>query len=154
MADMRKGSYHGFVLLLRIVNTSIPDTLMNSDITFFMPNDEELSEAAITSGHIPEFIFSHSMPTALHLNHFVDLPNGTLVPSNIPTKIISISNSKRSGLFVNNARIVTPDVCTSSTIRCHGISTAMRLDNSMFNSQKCNRLEPPTDPIMTPTVIA
>ncbi|KAL6140259.1 hypothetical protein ACLB2K_058559 [Fragaria x ananassa] len=41
MADMRTGSYHRFVLLLKIVNSSIPDSLWNSDITFFMPNDEE-----------------------------------------------------------------------------------------------------------------
>ncbi|XP_062009289.1 uncharacterized protein LOC133725902 [Rosa rugosa] len=151
MADMRKGSYHGFVLLLKIVNNSIPDSLRNSDITFFMPNDEELSEATITSDHLPEFIFSHSMPTALHLTHLLHLPNGTLVPSNIPSKIINVTNSKRSGLFVNNAKIVTPDVCGSSTIRCHGISTTMRFENFMVTTKKCNRFDPPTDLQMTPT---
>ncbi|KAK9924375.1 hypothetical protein M0R45_032745 [Rubus argutus] len=145
MAHMRTRSYHGFVLLLKTINSSIHDSVGNSDITFFMPSDEELSEAAVTSDCLllPEFILSHSMPSALHRCQLLHLPNGTLVPSNITRKIISISKSRRSGLWVNNAKIATPDVCVRSTIRCHGISTTMTFENAMVSTEKCNKFDPP-----------
>ncbi|KAM1657421.1 hypothetical protein TB2_045683 [Malus domestica] len=126
MADMRTRSYHGFFILLKFVNNSIPDSLQNSGITFLMPNDHEISEAAVTPDQIHEFILSHSIPTVLDLLRF---PNGTLAPSNIPSKIITVTKSKRSSLFLNNAKIVTPNVCVSSTIRCHGISTTMTFND-------------------------
>lgn len=60
MADMRTRSYHGFVILLQFVHiSSIPELLRNTDITFFMPNDQELSGAAVTPHHLQEFILSH-----------------------------------------------------------------------------------------------
>ncbi|CAN6574135.1 unnamed protein product [Malus baccata var. baccata] len=108
IADMRTRSYHGFFILLKIVNNSIPDSLQNSGITFLMPNDHEISEAAVTPDQIHEFILSHSIPTVLDLLRF---PNGTLAPSNIPSKIITVTKSKRSSLLLKNAKIVTPNVC-------------------------------------------
>ncbi|KAH0983968.1 hypothetical protein GBA52_011145 [Prunus armeniaca] len=90
-----------------------------------MPNGQELSGAAVTPHHLQEFILSHSIPTALNFGHLLHFPNGSLVPSSTPSKIISVTHSRRSGLFLNNAKIVTPNVCNSSTIRRHGISTTM-----------------------------
>ncbi|KAJ7964719.1 FAS1 domain-containing protein [Quillaja saponaria] len=126
MADMRNQSYHGFVILLKILD-SIPNSLRDTDVTFLMPNDEDLSAIAVNPNR--DFILSHSIPTPLLLNHLLHFPNGTLVPSSIPSRMISITNNGETGLFVNNARIVTPNVCTSSFIRCHGISAAIDFSN-------------------------
>ncbi|XP_061361141.1 uncharacterized protein LOC133305046 [Gastrolobium bilobum] len=128
MADMRSRSYYGFVILLKILNSQ-PNSLQNNDLTFLMPNDEELSQFSITPDQLHDFVLSHSIPTPLVLNHLLHFPNGSVVPSSIPSRVISITNTGRSGLFVNNARIVTPNVCQSSLIRCHGISAAMTFDN-------------------------
>ncbi|KAJ1415560.1 FAS1 domain [Sesbania bispinosa] len=126
MTDMRSRSYYGFVILLKILN-SLPNSLQNNDLTFLMPNDEELSQFSITPDQLHDFILSHSIPTPLVLNHLLHFPNGSLVPTSVPSRVISITNSGRSGFFVNNARIVTPNVCQSSVIRCHGISAALTL---------------------------
>ncbi|CAL9013577.1 unnamed protein product, partial [Prunus brigantina] len=116
-ADMRTRSYHGFVILLQFVHSSsIPELLRNTDITFFMPNDQELSAAAVTPHHLQlqEFILSHSIPTALNFGHLLHFPNGSLVPSSTPSKTISVTHSRRSGLFLNNAKIVTPQMSVTA----------------------------------------
>ncbi|ONI18188.1 LOW QUALITY PROTEIN: hypothetical protein PRUPE_3G201600, partial [Prunus persica] len=118
MADMRMSSYHGFVILF---SSSIPKSLRNTNITFFMPNDQELSSAASSPRIHPQPFDT----TALNFGHLLHFANGSLVPSGTPSKIISVTHSRRSGLFLNNAKIVTPYVSNSSTIRCHGISTTM-----------------------------
>jgi len=128
MADMRSRSYHGFVILLKILN-SHQNSLQTNDLTFLMPNDDELSQFSISLDQLPDFILSHSIPTPLLLSHLLHFPNGSVVPSSIPTRVINITNMGRTGLFVNNARIVTPNVCQSSSIRCHGISAALTFTN-------------------------
>ncbi|KAJ7960273.1 FAS1 domain-containing protein [Quillaja saponaria] len=128
MSDMRTRSYHGFVILLKILN-SMPESLRDTDITFFMPNDEDLSAVAVTPDHLQDFILSHSIPTPLMLNHLLHFPNGTLVPSGIPSRMISITNNGKPAMFLNNARIDTPNVCISSLIRCHGISAALKFSD-------------------------
>lgn len=128
MTDMRSRSYFGFVILLKILNSQ-PNSLQNNDLTFLMPNDEELSHFSIALDQLHDFILSHSIPTPLLLSHLLHFPNGSVVPSSVPSRVISITNSGRTGLFVNNARIVTPNVCQSSSIRCHGISAALTFDN-------------------------
>lgn len=128
MADMRSRSYYGFVILLKILNSQ-PNSLQNNDLTFLMPSDEELSQFSITPDQLHDFLLSHSIPTSLVLNHLLHFPNGSVVPSSVPSRVINITNSGRSGgLFVNNARIVTPNVCQTSLIRCHGISAALTFD--------------------------
>ncbi|KAJ8748629.1 hypothetical protein K2173_007619 [Erythroxylum novogranatense] len=128
MADMRTWSYHGFVILLKILNGT-GDALRDREITFFMPSDDELSKVALALDSLQYFILSHSIPTALLITHLVHFPNGTLVPSGVPNQMLRITNNGRSGLFVNNARLATPNVCLNSQIRCHGISAALKLDN-------------------------
>lgn len=130
MSDMRSRSYYGFVILLKIFN-SLPNSLQNNDLTFLMPNDEDLSHFSITPNELHDFLLSHSIPTPLLLNHLMHFPNGSVVPSGLPSKVISITNSGRAGLFVNNARIVTPNVCQNSQIRCHGISAALTFENGI-----------------------
>ncbi|KAG7011871.1 hypothetical protein SDJN02_26778, partial [Cucurbita argyrosperma subsp. argyrosperma] len=132
MDDMISKSYHGFVILLKILNSSHKDW-QNSELTFFMPPDQELSRAAISPERIHDFVLSHSIPTALLLNNLLHFPNGSLVPSSIPNRMIRITNCRKMSVCVNNARIVTPNVCLNSSIRCHGISTTMTYDRTSFS---------------------
>ncbi|KAF1864276.1 hypothetical protein Lal_00048841 [Lupinus albus] len=143
MTDMRSRSYYGFVILLKILNSQ-PNSLQNNDLTFLMPSDEQLSHFSITPYQLHDFLLSHSIPTPLLLNHLLHFPNGSVLPSSIPTKSINITNTAKSGLFVNNARIVTPNVCQTSLIRCHGISAAFSFDN--------NNLPLPLPPPPPPTI--
>ncbi|KAI3440949.1 uncharacterized protein J3R85_002984 [Psidium guajava] len=131
MADMRMKSYHGFVILLQMLNT-YPDALHGSNITFLMPNDQQLSKASVSRDDLQDFILSHSIPVQLPMTNLVHFPNRTLLPTCLPNRMISITNNGRSGMFVNNARIVNPDVCLRSLIRCHGISDTLMLDASKY----------------------
>ncbi|KAJ0053438.1 hypothetical protein Pint_01870 [Pistacia integerrima] len=90
-------------------------------ITFLMPNDDKLSESPLRSDLLHQFILRHSIPTPLVYNNMLHFPNGTLVPSSLPGRMLSITNSGKSGMFVNNAKIVTSNVCVNSLIKCHGI---------------------------------
>ena len=107
-----------------------------------MPNDEDLSQFSITPDHV-HYILSHSIPTPLGLDHFLHFPNGALVPSSIPSKMISITNSIRAGLFVNNDRVTEVDVCQRTSIRCHGISAALIFDNMVPVLQAPDTSDPP-----------
>lgn len=147
MSDMRSRSYYGFVILLKMLNSQ-PNSLHNNDLTFLMPNDDELSQFSIALDQLHDFILSHSIPTPLVLSHLLHFPNGSVVPSSIPSRLISITNSGRTGLFVNNARVVTPNVCQSSSIRCHGISAALTFDNML----PLRRAPQARDPPMNSTV--
>ncbi|CAN1121119.1 hypothetical protein LINPERPRIM_LOCUS1991 [Linum perenne] len=129
MADMRAMSYHGFVILLKILDSN-PNTLQDGELTFLMPSNEELSGLNQTMDHLQDLILSHSIPSALLLTHLMHLPSGTRIPSGSPNKLLRITNSGRSGLFVNNARITTPNVCLNSMIKCHGVSAAITFDDS------------------------
>ncbi|EEF30690.1 uncharacterized protein LOC8273554 [Ricinus communis] len=128
MDDMRTSAYHGFVILLKILNGS-PNSLRDGEITFLMPSDEELSKVALRLESLQDFILGHSIPTALLISHLLHFPNGTLVPTGVPNRMLRVTNGGRTGLFVNNARVVSPNVCLNSLIRCHGISAAMIFRN-------------------------
>ncbi|KAF5746157.1 hypothetical protein HS088_TW06G00322 [Tripterygium wilfordii] len=138
MSDMRTWSYHGFVILLKILNGSLHDR----EITFLMPSDEELSKVALSLDHLQDYILSHSIPSALLLSHLLHFPNGTLVPSGVTNRMLSIENGGRSSLFFNNARLVTPNVCINSLIKCHGISTSITFDNSATTAVPLHRSLP------------
>ncbi|KAL5126181.1 hypothetical protein HKD37_14G038861 [Glycine soja] len=148
MTDMRSRSYYGFVILLKILNSQ-PNSLQNNDLTFLMPNDDELSQFSIALDQLHDFILSHSIPTPLVLSHLLHFPNGSVVPSSVPSRVISITNGGRTGLFVNNARIVTPNVCQSSSIRCHGISAALTFGNMVPSHRAPKPKEDPKNSSVT-----
>ncbi|XP_050205629.1 uncharacterized protein LOC126655468 [Mercurialis annua] len=133
--DMRTSSYHGFVILLKILTTS-PNPIPDGEITFLMPTDEELSKVSLKLDTLHDFVLGHSIPTALLITHLLHFPNGTLVPSGVPNRMLRVTNSGRLGLFVNNARIVAPNVCLNSLIRCHGISAAMTFQNNDYPARR------------------
>ncbi|KAF8409699.1 hypothetical protein HHK36_005778 [Tetracentron sinense] len=130
IADMRTKSYHGFVILLKMLN-STHNSLLGRDVTFLMPSDQELSGSTITQENLQDFLLSHSIPTALLFNNLLHFPTGTLVPSSLPNRMISVANHGRTSFFLNNARLVNPEVCLSSLIRCHGISATITFNKNM-----------------------
>uniref|UniRef100_A0A0D3E184 FAS1 domain-containing protein n=1 Tax=Brassica oleracea var. oleracea TaxID=109376 RepID=A0A0D3E184_BRAOL len=130
ISDMRRESYYGFVTLLHILNDT--DFFRSQEITFLMPNDEDISQADMTRESLETFILRHAIPAWLMINHMLRFPNKTLVPCSIPDRMFTITKSGGSGLFVNNARIVSPNICQNSRISCHGISNVITFNEDSF----------------------
>ncbi|CAN6970176.1 hypothetical protein IGI04_033358 [Brassica rapa subsp. trilocularis] len=130
ISDMRRESYYGFVTLLHILNDT--DFVRSQEITFLMPNDEDISQADMSQESLETFILRHTIPAWLMINHMLRFPNKTLVPCSIPDRMFTITKSGGSGLFVNNARIVSPNICQNSRISCHGISNVITFNEDSF----------------------
>lgn len=128
MEDMRGKFYFGFVIMLKLLSSSsnsIP--LNNGDITFLVPDDRELSESGIGAEDLHEFVLSHTIPSALAFNSLLRFPSGTLVPSAASGRALTFTNNGRSSLVINNAKVVRPNMCnTTSLMKCHGISAALK----------------------------
>lgn len=131
MVDMRSRSFHGFVILLKLLNT-LPNSIPTTGITFLMPSNQHLAEASINPENLRDFLGIHSFPMALTMRDILHFPDGSLIPSGAPSRMLSITNGARSGsgIFVNNARIMTPNVCISAFIRCHGISAPISVNGT------------------------
>ncbi|KAK2631081.1 hypothetical protein EUGRSUZ_L03441, partial [Eucalyptus grandis] len=115
---MRSRSFFGFAILLQMLNgTSEP----NRDLTFLIPTDPELSGLSISVNRLEEFILRHSIRMPLSFGELSHFPTGTLVPSEYRDRLVRIHNHGRLSFFVNNARVITPNVCSNSVIKCHGI---------------------------------
>lgn len=134
MADMRRQSYNGFVILLRFLNDT--NYFRNTDITFLMPSDNDISHADIHEDNLESFILRHTIPAWLMINHMLHFPNRTLVPCSLSDKMFTITKTGGSGIYVNNARIVTPNVCQNSRISCHGISDVITFNQEDSFSTK------------------
>ncbi|KAK9226161.1 hypothetical protein WN943_011208 [Citrus x changshan-huyou] len=100
-----------------------------------MPNDEKLSEVVATPEHLHDFILSHSIPTVLLNNNLLHFPNGTLVPSSQPGRMLSMTNSGKLGTYVNNARLVNFNVWMNSQLKSHGISSSITFNSPISSSQ-------------------
>ncbi|KAI4319902.1 hypothetical protein MLD38_033444 [Melastoma candidum] len=101
--DMRTRSYHGFVILLRLMD--VASSLQNSNVTFLMPDNGDLSQLSITQRNLEDFVLSHTIPSPLTMEDLIHLPNGTLVPTSLPKRMINITSHGNSGLYLNNAHI-------------------------------------------------
>lgn len=126
IGDMRAKSYYGFAMLLQMLNGTSQPT---RELTFLMPDDRELSASAISADEIEEFLLTHAFPMPLYFNDLSHFPTGTLVPSGITSKMIRIHNRGRGDFFVNNAQIVSANVCLSSVIKCHGVDAIIEYDD-------------------------
>ncbi|XP_010557763.1 PREDICTED: uncharacterized protein LOC104826655 [Tarenaya hassleriana] len=132
MSDMRRQSYHGFVILLQLLNNT--DFLKSTEVTFLMPSDSDLSQADINLGNLQTFVLSHSIPAWLMINHMLRFPNRTMVPSNSQDQVLTITKARGTlGLYVNDARIISPNICQDSRISCHGISNVIK-----FTDESCS----------------
>ncbi|XP_030514079.1 uncharacterized protein LOC115727907 [Rhodamnia argentea] len=130
--DMRSRSFFGFAILLQMLNrTSEP----NEDLTFLIPTDPELSAPSIAVNHLEEFLFSHSIRMPLSFHDLLHFPTGTLVPSGYRNQLFRIHNRGRLSFFVNNARVITPNVCSNSMIKCHGIDAVIEFEHFPRNEK-------------------
>ncbi|KAF5204742.1 Fasciclin-like arabinogalactan family protein [Thalictrum thalictroides] len=125
--DMQSKSYFGFVILLNLLNATTKSAL-GQQVTFFMPSDQQLARSTISPGGLDDFVLTHTVPEPLIFSSLARTPNGTLIQSFTSNQFFRISNIGRR-VFINNAHIVTRNVCSSDTIKCHGISTV--IDTSM-----------------------
>lgn len=117
--EMQRANYFTFIVLINLA----PHQLIQSNITFLMPNDKTLSRNTLKfQNSIPDFLLSHSIPSPLLFDHLQRLPSGSVVPTSKPGLFLNISNGGRRNFFLNNVRITSPNICTGGTsIRCHGI---------------------------------
>lgn len=118
LSDMQSNSYYGFAIILRMLNDTLASTL-GPQVTFFIPTDQYLANFPVSPGQLEEFILSQAIPGSLGFNDLARLPTGTVFPSLVRNKFVRISG--RGKRFVNNAQIVAPNVCSRTTVRCHGI---------------------------------
>ncbi|KAF8030481.1 hypothetical protein BT93_E2809 [Corymbia citriodora subsp. variegata] len=143
--DMRSRSFFGFAILLQMLNsTSEP----NRDLTFLIPTDPELSASPISVNHLEEFVLRHSIRMPLSFGELSHFPTGTLVPSGHRDRLVRIQNHGRLSFFVNNARIITPNVCSNSVIKCHGIDAVIEFErhfprNGKVKDSPLNSTAPP-----------
>ncbi|KAL5724146.1 hypothetical protein ACHQM5_007444 [Ranunculus cassubicifolius] len=155
VASLRSNSYHGFAILLQMLNSN-PNSLRQVEMTFFVPIDGELSDLVITQNYLHEFLLSHSLPSAIVIDDLKRLPSGTSLPSSFPHRLITLkTDQERSNVYLNNARVVKPNLCSTSTIKCHGISNIIRFQNETASAE-CIPLsptpipQPPLPPVTTP----
>ncbi|XP_031493240.1 uncharacterized protein LOC116259516 [Nymphaea colorata] len=124
VGNMRERSYYGFIMLLQMLNWQT--VASRNGITFLIPADKELASATIAPEQIQDFILSHSILTPLYFNNMLHFPTGTLIPTGLPNFLLDITNNGPYDFYLNNAKIVAPNVCQSARIKCHGIDAVIQ----------------------------
>ncbi|BFG23685.1 hypothetical protein CerSpe_099590 [Prunus speciosa] len=132
IGEMRSSNYFTFVMLMNMVGPF--DERLEKNVTFLMPNDQMLSEVVlpVAVAHeegdtVMDFLLRHSIPSPLVFEYLEHIPTGSTIPSSKPGYILTVSNnaSNNAGryFYLNNVKIVKPNVCaaSASSIRCHGI---------------------------------
>ncbi|KZV42918.1 hypothetical protein F511_14480 [Dorcoceras hygrometricum] len=118
MEEMQRANYFTFVTL---INMAPPD-LFQSNITFLMPNDRILSGTNIPETTLVDLLLRQSIPSPLLFEHLEHFPTGSMIPTSRPGYVFKVDNDGRERFYLNNVRIVSPNVCTKgSSIRCHGV---------------------------------
>ncbi|XP_038893487.1 FAS1 domain-containing protein SELMODRAFT_448915-like [Benincasa hispida] len=119
--DMKAKSFYGFAILLQMLNITTQLTL--KEITFFIPQDPQLSNISIAVDRLEAFVLSHLIVMPLEFSDLIRFPTGSIVPSGYHNRMIRIHNHGRGHFVVNNAVVNVPNVCSSSeSIKCHGVN--------------------------------
>ncbi|KAL9240217.1 hypothetical protein vseg_014462 [Gypsophila vaccaria] len=139
--EMEKANYFAFVMLLNMV----PYGKLPSNVTFLMPNNRVLAKAAIIpENDVLNFLLRHSIPSPLRFENLIHIPTESIIPSSEPNFMFRISNNGRRSFFLNNVKLISPDLCVSgSSVRCHGI------DGVLVGVDKAPPLPPHDAPPMT-----
>ncbi|KAF5749110.1 hypothetical protein HS088_TW04G01072 [Tripterygium wilfordii] len=128
--EMITANHFTFVML---INMSPIDQRLEGNITFLMPNDRMLSRTRIPQQHLSDFLLRHSIPSPLLFDYLQHIPTGSFIPSSIPEYMLKISNGGRLSYFLNNVKIISPNICTrGSSIRCHGIDGVLMLPEKIL----------------------
>ncbi|KAE9613760.1 putative FAS1 domain-containing protein [Lupinus albus] len=158
--EMQKANYFTFVML---INMSPPDTKLEGNVTFLMPNDRMLANMVLQEGSISSFLLRHSVPSPLIFETLEQFPTGTIIPSSLPNCMLRVSNYGRKNFVLNNVKIISRNICTAgSSIRCHGIDGVLSEDcvsnnnNSSVPTPTCSNSTSPScmasPPIPSPTL--
>ncbi|KAF5728529.1 hypothetical protein HS088_TW21G00677 [Tripterygium wilfordii] len=146
VGDMRAQSFYGFAVILQMYlnsNSSTQHQIFNEEesLTFFMPVDRELSKFTLSPEHLEDFLLSHSMTMTLQFSDLIHFPTGTIVPSGLHDRLIKIQNHGKSNFYVNDAQVITPNVCINSMmIKCHGIDSVIKYENDDYpNNRRIDR---------------
>ncbi|KAL5700040.1 hypothetical protein ACHQM5_025539 [Ranunculus cassubicifolius] len=123
LSDMQSKSYFDFVILLDMLNRTRKWSPYQ-EATFFMPTNKILGESGISREQLPKFILGHAIPQAIAYSELSHVPTGTLIPSFVNDRLLRVSSVGKQ-IFVNNAEIIAPDVCSSASIKCHGIDAVI-----------------------------
>ncbi|XP_050918001.1 uncharacterized protein LOC127135299 [Lathyrus oleraceus] len=139
--EMQKANYFTFVMLIKM---SPPDTKLEGNVTFLMPNDRMLANMTLQEGYVSNFLLRHSIPSPLLFDTLKQFPTGTTVPSLLPNCILRISNNGRRNFVINNVKIISPNLCVAgSSIRCHGIDGVLEEACSLGNNYSAPILPSP-----------
>ncbi|KAM6555457.1 hypothetical protein CsatB_002476 [Cannabis sativa] len=131
-SEMQRANYFTFVLLLNMAKL---DRRLQGNITFLMPNDRMLSKIALEPHAISDFLLRHSIPSTMLFDYLHHIPTGSTIPSSKRDYMLKISNNGRWSFFLNNVKLISPNICTaSSSVRCHGIDGVLSLAMPMSNS--------------------
>ncbi|ESQ41687.1 hypothetical protein EUTSA_v10014405mg [Eutrema salsugineum] len=141
--EMEKANYFSFVMLINMLQSVNPRFLAN--ITFLMPKDKTLSRSnIIQQDSVSKFLLRHSIPSPLLFEHLNLIPNGSIVPSSLPHYTLEISNGGKSNYLLNNVKIISRNICSLGSIKCHGIDGILQSPSSIDDdhSPRRNHTEP------------
>ncbi|XAR52088.1 hypothetical protein NMG60_11019987 [Bertholletia excelsa] len=117
--EMKKANYFTFIMLINMVPL---ENLIQSNVTFLMPNDRMLAKTTLPEKAVSDFLLSHSIPSPLLFDYLEHIPTGSILPTSKPKFMLRVSNKGRRSFHLNNVQIISPNICTAgSSIRCHGI---------------------------------
>ncbi|KAG7550921.1 FAS1 domain [Arabidopsis thaliana x Arabidopsis arenosa] len=136
--EMEKANYFSFVMLINMLPSVNPRFLAN--VTFLMPKDKTLSRSNIINQQdsVSEFLLRHSIPSSLLFEHLNLIPNGSIVPSSLPHYTLEISNGGRSNYFLNNVKIISRNICSLGSIKCHGIDGILQSPSTIDDDSPRN----------------
>nr|AAM62813.1 unknown [Arabidopsis thaliana] len=136
--EMEKANYFSFVMLINMLPSVNPRFLAN--VTFLMPKDKTLSTSNIINQQdsVTEFLLRHSIPSSLLFEHLNLIPNGSIVPSSLPHYTLEISNGGRSNYFLNNVKIISRNICSLGSIKCHGIDGILQSPSTVDDDSPRN----------------
>ncbi|CAH8271337.1 unnamed protein product [Arabidopsis lyrata] len=136
--EMEKANYFSFVMLINMLPSVNPRFLAN--VTFLMPKDKTLSRSNIINQQdsVSEFLLRHSIPSSLLFEHLNLIPNGSIVPSSLPHYTLEISNGGRSNYFLNNVKIISRNICSLGSIKCHGIDGILQSPSTIDDDSPHN----------------
>ncbi|MCD7453438.1 hypothetical protein HAX54_020907 [Datura stramonium] len=139
--EMRTANYFAFVMLINMA----PADLIQGNITFLMPRDRTLSQTLIQENDVADFLLRHSIPSPLLFDHLEHFPTGSIIPTSKPDLVLRVTNSGNMRFFLNNARVISPNICTkSASIRCHGIDQVLE-DATLTSDHNAGLPAPPCD---------
>ncbi|KAL7003806.1 hypothetical protein U1Q18_004950 [Sarracenia purpurea var. burkii] len=138
--EMQRANYFTFVVLINMA----PPSLLLHNVTFLMPNDRTLAKNPIPVDTVADFLLRQSIPSPLLFDHLIHFPTGSVIPTAKPGFTLKITNHGRKGFYLNNVRIISPNLCTAGfSIRCHGVDGVVQQATVLPGNSTTSTTPPP-----------